>query len=284
MKILLTGANGQLGRCLQDRFPTEWEVIALGSTELNIGHREEVVEKVNQLHPTVMINAAAYTAVDKAESDRDTAAAVNSFGPAYLAAAAKQVGAKFIHISTDYVFEGHGNKPYQETDAVYPLGVYGKTKLAGELLVQNTLPEAIIIRTAWVFSQYGHNFVKTMLRLANEHSELRIVGDQLGCPTYAGDIAAVIICMIEQSAEAGIYHYCGDRAVTWAEFASEIFQQAESLNLLMNQPKVKPITTAEFPTPASRPAYSVMATQKIARYYPASNWRSALTAVLSSLA
>lgn len=283
MKILLTGANGQLGRCLQDIFPQQWQVLALGSAELDISNQSAVTAQVEEFQPAIIINAAAYTAVDKAESEPEQAAAVNTYAPAYLAGAAKKVGAKFVHVSTDYVFEGNGTQPYTESDAVYPLGVYGKTKLAGELLVQSILPEAIIIRTAWVFSEYGNNFVKTMLRLAKDRPELGIVGDQLGCPTYAGDIAKAILATLENSAPGGIYHFCGDEQVSWAEFASAIFEQAEQQGKLAKQPKVNAITTADFPTPAKRPAYSVMSTAKIGEFTAASPWRESLSTVLSRL-
>ncbi len=283
MKILLTGANGQLGRCFQDIVSETDTLLALGSQELDISHQSSVVAKVQEFRPDIIINAAAYTAVDKAESEPERAAAVNTHGPENLALAAKQVGARLVHVSTDYVFDGSGQVPYQESDAVNPLGVYGQTKLAGELLVQSILPEAIILRTAWVFSEYGNNFVKTMLRLAKDRPELGVVADQVGCPTYAGDIAAAILNLVAGNAPGGIYHYCGDRSVSWAEFAQAIFAEGEQSGVLARQPKVNFITTDQYPTPAKRPAYSVLSTEKVADYYPASDWQAALTKIIPQL-
>ncbi len=272
MKILLAGAKGQLGRCLQNMVPDKESMLALGSQDLDISNPQAVIETAKQFQPDIIINAAAYTAVDKAESEPQRAAAVNTHGPENLALAAKAVGARLVHVSTDYVFDGSGTEPYVESDAVNPLGVYGQTKLAGELLVRSILPDAIIVRTAWVFSEYGNNFVKTMLRLAKDRSELGIVADQVGCPTYAGDIATAILKMLEGNAAGGIYHYCGDRSVSWAEFAQVIFSEAEKAGILSQSPKVNFITTEQYPTPAPRPAYSVMSNEKISSYYSASDW------------
>jgi len=283
MKILLTGANGQLGRCFQDVVSKDDKVLALGSQELDISNMQAVLEAVTAFQPDVIINAAAYTAVDKAETEAERAAAVNTHGPENLATAAKAVGARFVHVSTDYVFDGSGNVPYQETDAVNPLGVYGQTKLAGELLVRSILPEAIIVRTAWVFSEYGNNFVKTMLRLAKDRPELGVVADQYGCPTYAGDIATAILRLVAGNAPAGIYHYCGDKNVSWAEFAQAIFTEGVKCGALTAQPKVNFITTAQYPAPAQRPAYSVLSTEKVSGYSSASDWQAGLQKVICSL-
>ena len=281
MKILLTGANGQLGRCFRDLVSETDTVLALGSQELDISNRQAVIETAKQFQPDIIINAAAYTAVDKAESEPERAAAVNSHGPENLALAAKAVGVRLVHVSTDYVFDGTGSTPYLETDAVNPLGVYGQTKLAGELLVRSILPDAIIVRTAWVFSEYGNNFVKTMLRLAKDRSELGIVADQVGCPTYAGDIATAILKMLKGNAAGGIYHYCGDRSLSWAEFAQVIFSEAEKAGILSQSPKVNFITTDQYPTPAPRPAYSVMSNEKVSDYFAASDWLVSLRRYLN---
>ncbi|MBS0893513.1 dTDP-4-dehydrorhamnose reductase [Tatumella sp. JGM130] len=283
MKILLTGANGQLGRCFRDLVSETDTVLALGSQELDISNRQAVIETAKQFQPDIIINAAAYTAVDKAESEPERAAAVNSHGPENLALAAKAVGVRLVHVSTDYVFDGTGSTPYLETDAVNPLGVYGQTKLAGELLVRSILPDAIIVRTAWVFSEYGNNFVKTMLRLAKDRSELGIVADQVGCPTYAGDIATVILKMLKENAAGGIYHYCGDRSLSWAEFAKIIFLKAEYFGIIKDKPKVNLISTEEYPTPAKRPNYSVLSAYKVSKYHPPSNWDLSLDNVLMKL-
>lgn len=283
MKIILTGANGQLGRCFQDLVSKENTVLALGSQELDISNTQAVHDAVTEFQADIVINAAAYTAVDKAESDAERAAAVNAHGPENLALAAKAVGARFVHVSTDYVFDGTATTPYLETDPVNPPGVYGQTKLAGELLVSSIQPEAIIVRTAWVFSEYGNNFVKTMLRLAKDRPELGVVADQVGCPTYAGDIAAAILRLLEADAPGGIYNYCGDKSVSWAEFAQAIFAEGEKCGVISAQPKVNFIGTEQYPTPAKRPAYSVLSTDKVSAYYPASDWQVALAKIIPQL-
>ncbi|MER3384654.1 dTDP-4-dehydrorhamnose reductase [Pectobacterium aroidearum] len=263
MKVLLTGSNGQLGRCFQDRLPADWQVWATDTTELDITDYEKVLAAVTGFQPDAIVNAAAYTAVDKAESEPELAALVNKTGPENLARAAKEVGARLVHVSTDYVFDGNATVPYVETDKTNPLGVYGKTKLDGEIVVSHVLPDAIIIRTAWVFSEYGNNFVKTMLRLAKDRDELGIVSDQRGCPTYAGDIAQAIIDLLKQNADGGIYHYTGSDIVSWAEFAEAIFLIAKSKGILHQVPKINYITTEQYPTPAKRPLYSVLNLKRI---------------------
>lgn len=274
MRVLLTGAKGQLGMCFKDRLPENWELIATDSQTLDITDAQAVAEMVRSFEPDAIVNAAAYTAVDKAEAEPEKAFSVNAKGTLNLALAAQAVNALFIHVSTDYVFDGKKNTPYKETDAPNPQGVYGQSKLAGELLALANYPRSIIIRTAWVFSEYGHNFVKTMLRLGREREELGIVGDQFGCPTYAGDLAQAIITMLTQGQpKPGIYHYSGDKAVSWFEFAQEIFQAADPAHKL----RLNKITTAEFPTPATRPAYSILNLEKAtqANLTP-SNWQAAL--------
>lgn len=283
MKILLSGGNGQLAKSFLSVDDKSHNVLAKNSIELNISSYSNVKENILKYKPDIIINAAAYTAVDKAESEPENAAAVNSIGPQNLAIAAKEVGARLIHVSTDYVFDGDGNVPYLESDPVNPLGVYGQTKLAGELLVRSILPDAIILRTAWVFSEYGNNFVKTMLRLAGERNELGIVADQIGCPTYAGDIASAIYSLIEKNAPGGIYHYCGDEKISWAGFAEAIFDYATQAGKLASKPIINHIDTSSYPTPAKRPVYSVLSTKKIESYYPPSDWKVALKQVIDSL-
>ena len=284
MKILLTGSKGQLGLCFQDRLPQGWDCLALDSSALDISSREAVLAVVSEYQPDVIVNAAAYTAVDKAEGDAARATAVNAHGPENLAFAANAVQARFVHISTDYVFDGSADVPYVETDAVNPLGVYGKSKLAGELLAQLLHPQAIIIRTAWVFSEYGNNFLKTMLRLGHDRDTLGVVADQHGCPTYAGDIAEAIIDLLKAESSKGIYHYCGDNSVSWHQFAEEIFRQAVEQNKLPRAPVVNAITTDQYPTPAARPAFSTLSTEKIQQLgIQPSDWQSAITKVLGRL-
>ncbi|WP_422527028.1 dTDP-4-dehydrorhamnose reductase [Serratia fonticola] len=263
MKVLLTGAKGQLGRCFSDRCPAGWDILATDSDTLDITNLEQVRKITVVYQPNFIVNAAAYTAVDKAEVEHDIAALINDIGPKNLATVAKEVGARLVHISTDYVFDGEATTPYIEDAATNPLGVYGQTKLNGELAVSQVQPEALIIRTAWVFSEYGNNFVKTMLRLAQGRERLGIVADQRGCPTYAGDIASAVITLLQKEAPGGIYHFCGDSEVAWSEFAEIIFSAALEQGVLALAPIVEGITTEQYPTPAKRPKYSVLNCEKI---------------------
>ncbi|MCA6954956.1 dTDP-4-dehydrorhamnose reductase [Pectobacterium polaris] len=282
MKILLTGANGQLGRCFQDRLPAEWEILATDSAELDITNLEHVERTVKQFKPDAIVNAAAYTAVDKAESEPELAAKINVTGPENLAIVASKQGIRLVHVSTDYVFDGNATEPYREDSVTNPLSVYGKTKLAGEQAVAKASSEAIIVRTAWVFSEYGNNFVKTMLRIGKERDALSIVGDQRGCPTYAGDLAQAIISLLDKNAEGGIYHYCGDEEVSWYEFAEEIFKFAVQNSVLSKAPTLASITTQQYPTPAHRPVYSSLSGEKLKKQgVNFSGWRVALEKIVS---
>lgn len=284
MRVLLTGANGQLGQCLKDRFPDEWQVWGTDATELDITNKDTVFNAIEKYQPDVIINAAAYTAVDKAESDVDLARLVNVRGPANLAAAARNINAMFVHVSTDYVFDGASNIPYQECDATNPLGVYGLTKLDGERYVLEEYSSTVIIRTAWVFSEYGNNFVKTMLKLGNEKESLGIISDQYGCPTYAGDIASAIITLIDNKSEGGIYHFCGDKVVSWYDFANRIFSIAKEMGWNGNIREVKAITTEQYPTAAKRPRYSVLDCRKISqKNVSPSDWNNALLHVIKEI-
>ncbi|MCR1568265.1 MULTISPECIES: dTDP-4-dehydrorhamnose reductase [Mixta] len=270
MRILLTGAYGQLGRCLLDRFPADWVMLACGSAELDITDRAAVERIVRRFRPQVIMNAAAYTAVDKAEIDRIRAMKINAIGPENLARAACEVGAQLIHISTDYVFDGSKTTPYIESDLPCPINFYGLSKWEGEKRVQAILPQAIIIRTSWVFSEYGNNFVKTMLRLAQTHETIRVVNDQRGCPTYAGDLAQAMIALAAEPEAAGIYHYCGDKAVSWYEFAQAIF------SLRGSAPQLVPISSQEYVTTAPRPGNSALLASADRQPQRSSNWLSAL--------
>ena len=268
MNVLLTGANGQLGRCLVDRLQQNhaFEFTALDKQALDIGDANQVAAIVAELKPDVIINAAAYTAVDQAESDVENARRVNELGAANLARAATKQNIPLIHVSTDYVFDGCADKPYKEMDVTGPSGVYGRTKLAGEEAIQAVCSKHIILRTAWVFSEYGNNFVKTMLRLAETRDEISVVDDQTGCPTYAGDIADVILTICRKVSEDlswGVYHYVGATRCTWAEFAQTIFREAETQEILTKTMVVQGIPSSEYPTPAQRPTYSVLDCQKI---------------------
>ncbi|MBK5074416.1 dTDP-4-dehydrorhamnose reductase [Budviciaceae bacterium CWB-B4] len=285
MRVLLTGADGQLGRCFQDRLPVGWVIRETDAKTLDITDCLAVFAEVDSFKPDLIVNAAAYTAVDKAESESEIAALVNIVGPRNLANAALNSNAKFVHISTDYVFDGNAVIPYKETDVTNPLGVYGQTKLDGELSVLAVNNSAIVIRTAWVFSEYGNNFVKTMLRLGIGRTSLGVVTDQRGCPTYAGDIAKAILLLVQkEDVKGGIYHYCGDKEVSWFEFAEAIFKQAK-MDGYSGSPEVKGITTVEYPTPAARPKYSVLNCQKIKKYseIKESDWQTALATICNKL-
>ncbi|MFC3874681.1 dTDP-4-dehydrorhamnose reductase [Neisseria musculi] len=285
MRILLTGSKGQLGRCFKDRLPEDWEVIAADSATLDITDAAAVLNMARSFQPDAIVNAAAYTAVDKAESEREKAFTVNGTAVHNLAAAARTVKARFIHISTDYVFNGLGKTPYTEASLPDPAGVYGKSKLAGELLALAAHPDSLILRTAWVFSEYGNNFVKTMLRLAAERSELSVVNDQIGNPTYAGDLAQAVIDMLRSPAvPRGIYHFCGDKPVSWYEFAERIFQTADH-NPAFKTPVLRAINTEAYPTPAPRPPYSVLDCSRIRTEsgIEPSDWQKALGRVVEQL-
>lgn len=277
MKILLTGANGQLGRCFQDRLPAHWQIWSTDANELDITDLKQVEAAIVHYQPDAIVNAAAYTAVDKAESEPEIAENINVHGPQNLAIVATKYNVRLVHVSTDYVFDGNATEPYNEDSATNPLSVYGKTKLAGEQAVAQVSYEAIIVRTAWVFSEYGNNFVKTMLRLAKERDSLSIVNDQRGCPTYAGDLALAIISLLEKNAEGGIYHYCGDEEVSWYEFAESIFAIAADKSRLIGIPSLKPIPTTDYPTPAYRPAFSTLACDRVKKLgISLSRWENAL--------
>lgn len=287
MKVLITGKNGQVGSCLVSKLTESSSIdfLALGRDELDITNAEQVNEIVNRYQPTVIINAAAYTYVDKAESEIELATAINSDGPRNLAKAASSVDAAILHISTDYVFAGNKDGLYSETDEVNPQGVYGQTKLAGERGVAQECRAHIILRTAWVFSEFGNNFVKTMLRLAQTRNTLSVVTDQFGGPTYAGDIANALIEIAKQiqhdTAKFGVYHYSGYPHVSWQEFATEIFSEALSQHMIEKPVTVNAIPTSEYPTPAKRPANSKLDCNKITKNFSIqpSDWKAALNTI-----
>lgn len=284
MRVLLTGSAGQLGRCFSDRLPSGWTLMASDSLQLDITDPEAIAKAVTEFAPDAIVNAAAYTAVDKAESEPELAKAINSDGPSYLASAAALLNIPFVHVSTDYVFDGCASEPYSEATPCSPKNVYGKTKLDGEVAALKANPKTIVIRTAWVFSEYGNNFVKTMLRVGTQRDELGVVDDQFGSPTYAGDIADTIIAMLQSPGAYGVYHFCGDSAVSWCDFAREIFKIANETTLYPYRVTIKPITTQEYPTPAFRPAYSILSTDKIcAMNLKPSPWRRQLRIVVSKL-
>jgi len=280
MRVLVTGCNGQVGFLLKNILTDKVELLALTRQELDITNEKLVNKVLSDFKPCVVINAAAYTAVDKAESDEKLAFSINSDGPKYLAKATSKVNASLIHISTDYVFEGNKSEPYMETDAVNPHGIYGKSKLAGEVAVSKYCQKHIILRTAWVFGEHGNNFVKTMLRLGKERDALSIVSDQFGGPTYAGDIAKAIMKILhkiesDKEIQWGVYHFSGMPHVSWYEFSQAIFAKAKVKGVLKNTPVLTPIGTKEFPTPAKRPTNSKLNCQAIENEFGImpSNWQ-----------
>ena len=284
-RILITGGSGQVGHCLKAQLEGCAELSVPDSTALNIADRRSVRQTVETFRPDYIINAAAYTAVDKAESDAERAFAVNRDGARHLAEAAEATGAAMLHISTDYVFDGAGGAPYDEAAPTAPQNIYGASKLAGEQAVLAACRRAVVMRTSWVFGAHGQNFVKTMLRLGRERDSLGIVADQYGAPTAAADIAAALITIVRrhtpgQLAErAGIYHYCGSPYASWFEFAETIFAEAAAQGVLAKIPAVKPIATADYPTPAKRPADSRLDCGKIRTVFGIEpcDWHSALS-------
>jgi dTDP-4-dehydrorhamnose reductase len=263
MRVLVIGSNGQLGWELCRRGGKHgFHMIAEDLPEFDIADSATVKKAVSHANVSLVVNAAAYTAVDQAESEPELAFAVNRDGPAHLASTCSKSGVPLIHISTDYVFDGTRKGPYLEADPVSPLGVYGKSKSAGEVKVRACLPEHIIVRTSWLYGVHGNNFVKTMLRLGREKEILMVVSDQYGCPTYAADLAEAILGMAYFLKEGhgnvwGTYHFCGRGETSWHGFAEKIFDLAGQYDSLVLK-KVEPIATSEYPTPAKRPANSVL--------------------------
>lgn len=259
MRVLLAGGGGQLGRALLRGRPEGVEVTAPGSAELDITSRNDVLALVRALRPDVVINAAAWTNVDAAEQARESAFAVNADGPGWLAEAASDAGARLIQVSTDYVFDGRQGRPYRPDDPTTPLGVYGASKLEGERRVRAVLGDhALILRTAWVYSHERHNFLLTMLRLMRERDALSIVDDQIGTPTHAVGLAAVIWRWLALDGPGGIHHWTDAGVASWYDFAVAIRDEAAEMGLLPRRVPVIPIPGCDYPTPAPRPACSVL--------------------------
>ncbi|MBT9316760.1 dTDP-4-dehydrorhamnose reductase [Leptothoe spongobia TAU-MAC 1115] len=285
MKILLLGAQGQVGQELKLVLPSLGTVTAWGRADFDLATSGGLMAAVVEQQPDLIVNAAAYTAVDRAESEPELAHQINAVVPEQLAQAAESCGSKLIHISTDYVFDGRQNRPYQIDAATNPLGVYGQSKLAGEQAVQRATDRYAILRTAWVYGAKGKgNFVKTMLRLGAERDELGVVYDQVGTPTWAYDIAQAIAALVPQLNEQtfGIYHYTNSGAVSWYDFAVAIFEEARTLGYPLQLSSVRPITSEQYPTPTERPAYSVLAGDRLARVLnqTAPHWRASLRKML----
>jgi dTDP-4-dehydrorhamnose reductase len=294
--ILLIGKMGQVGQELQRTLATIGKVTGIGRDDLDLSQANQVRQMIQDVKPGLVVNAAAYTAVDKAESEVALAMAINAEAPTVMAEEAQRIGAALIHISTDYVFNGRKNTPYLESDFPDPVSVYGKTKLAGESGITQvynqsaTVPHAIL-RTAWVYGTQGKgNFAKTMLQLGSERDEVRVVADQVGSPTAAADIAEAIAKLSisflnAQAVPSGVYHFTNSGVASWYDFAVAIFEEARALGVPLKCNRVVPITTQDYPTPATRPAYSVLSCQKISAVLEAcpTHWRQALRQMLTEL-
>jgi dTDP-4-dehydrorhamnose reductase len=296
-RILLIGQDGQVGQELQKTLPGIGTVLGVGRQQLDLTQTDAIQPLIESACPDLIVNAAAYTAVDKAETETDFAYAANAAAPKQMAQAAQRLGIPLVHISTDYVFDGCHHLPYRETDTTNPLSVYGQSKRAGEVEIQQVQSDHadfrfVILRTAWVYGALGKgNFVKTVLRLGAEREELRVVADQVGTPTWTKDIASAITTLSGQllqpssGSPSGIYHFTNSGVTSWYDFAVAIFEEAKSLGLTLKLQRVIPITTPEYPTPATRPAYSVLATQKIQTVLQACppQWRQSLRQMLTEL-
>ena len=289
MKLLVTGAAGQVGAALVALAGVEEvEAVGLDRSGLDITDNEAVFRAVEEHEPDIVVNAAAYTAVDRAEDEPELAFRVNRDGAEYVALACSQAGIPLIHLSTDYVFDGRKSEPYSEDDLANPLGVYGRSKWEGEDAVRAVLDSHIILRTSWVFSPHGSNFVRTILRLASEREELRVVSDQHGCPTSADDIARALLVISRKLVEGqnswGAYHFAGLPPTTWFAFAQAIVDEA-NIRGLSRVENVAPISTSQFPTRAQRPMNSVLATGKIEATFgiQTPDWREALPRTVSAI-
>lgn len=293
MRLLLLGGNGQVGRELLRSLPPLGEVVVATRDGVDADEAADfdapdaLATLVARLAPDVVVNAAAYTAVDRAETDADAALRANAEAPAALARACARRDALLLHYSTDYVFDGSGTRPYREDDATAPLGAYGASKLAGEQAIRDTGARHAILRTAWVYASHGRNFLLTMLRLGAERDQLRVVADQIGAPTPAGWIADATADLLRHGvAASGTWHLTAGGETSWHGFARAIFEEAHAAGLLARMPQVEAIATADYPTPARRPAYSVLDTTKLRRDFGIEppQWREGLRRVIAELA
>jgi len=284
VRILVTGASGQLGHDVVALLSKQKiDVLAMGREQLNLAQPEQMTRQLRASSPDWIINCAAWTAVDEAEQEKQQAFAINRDAVRSMTACADEIGARVLHMSTDFVFSGLAQQPYEELDAVKPLGVYGRSKHEGELAVLAS-HDHIVLRTAWLYGVHGNNFVKTMLRLARDRDELRVVDDQIGSPTWTHDLAQTILVLI-QSDVSGLFHFANSGETSWYDFACAILEEARAKGYELRAKRVLPISAVEYPTPAARPAYSVLSSQKIQRLLPAPvrSWRSALRHMLEEL-
>ena len=285
MRILVTGSTGQLGFEVVRAFsPSGHEIIAPERSELDFLNPGQVAERVRHIQADWVINCAAYTQVDRAESEVEQAFVINRDSAGQLAGAVAGYGGNLLHVSTDFVFDGKQSRPYREDDVARPLGVYGRSKREGEQAVRSALPEATILRTAWVYGVHGHNFVKTILRVAREGKPLKVVDDQVGSPTWARDIAGAIGTLVQNRA-SGTYHYTNAGSTSWHGFATAILAGAEAAGFALETTSIEAIPTSGYPTPAQRPAYSVLDTGKIQSLLraPIPHWRESLNRMLKEL-
>lgn len=285
MKVLSIGANGQLGQTLSGSVPPHVDHRAVDLPDIDITDNKSVRRIVSEVHPEVIVNAAAYTAVDLAEEEPERALAINADGPRHLAEAANAIGARLIHVSTDYVFDGTACRPYPPDAPCRPLGVYGKSKWKGEVNVQSVSDDHVIIRTSWLYSRYGSNFVLTMLRLMREKKELKVVADQIGSPTWASTLADAIWRIIERPELNGTYHWSDAGVASWYDFAMAIQDAALSLKILDHEIPIHPIMSCDFPQKAKRPFYSALdchATWETLSAVPL-HWRAAMKKALAWL-
>ena len=286
-RVLITGAGGQVGLELQATAPSGWVVAACSSDQLDVTQAEAVRAAITAFHPTVVIHAAAYTAVDAAEANAGRARAVNADGTAHVAEAARAVGARLLHLSTDFVFDGAQGRPYAPGDEPRPLGVYGHTKLEGERAAARILDgQALIVRTAWVYSRHRRNFVLAMLRLMAERNEVGVVADQVGTPTWAGSLAAAMWAAAGRTDLSGVVHWTDAGVASWYDFAIAIQEEALAVGLLTREVTVRPLRTEEFPTRARRPPFSVLekGTSWAALGCTPPHWRVNLRRMLQALA
>lgn len=272
LRPIIYGSGGQLGWALMKRLERDGlKPLGLDLPTHDITDRKKVYGTIDKERPNIIINTSAYTAVDQAERDEIKAFRVNRDGPSILAEACSKYGIPLIHISTDYVFDGEKDNPYFEYEPIHPIGVYGRSKSAGEEEVRQSLSSHIIIRTAWLYGIHGNNFVKTMIRLGREREELKVVDDQYGCPTFSGDLAEAIIHIMDsvnrrEQIEWGTYHYCGEGRTSWYRFAHKIIEIAKK-HIRLKVSQIIPIKTTEYPTLAQRPSYSVLSCEKIKRNF-----------------
>jgi dTDP-4-dehydrorhamnose reductase len=286
MKVMITGANGQVGRALLKSVPAQVNAAGISHAELDVGDAQAVMSSIQAQRPDLIINAGAYTAVDKAESEPQLAERANTTGPHNLAVAAAATGARLLHLSTDFVFDGMASRPYATDAPTNPQSTYGRTKRGGEEAVQRVLPaKSVVLRTAWVYAAEGNNFVRTMLRLMAAKGAVRVVADQIGTPTAAQSLAEVIWVLAARPDVNGTYHWTDAGVASWYDFAVAIAEEAAVIGLLPADVRVDPIATEDYPTPAKRPSYSVLDKRSLLAKLsvPARHWRSNLRTVLREI-